>query len=55
MTHSVIGLLLALQNAPDEDTANRLIDRLRDPYTRALARKEWRELHAAAVTRIEES
>jgi hypothetical protein len=46
------GVFLALQHCSDETEAERLIARLADPFTQRLARREWRELHAATVKTI---
>lgn len=49
---ALVSVLLAAQQATTEAEADALLDRLADPHTRELARREWRELHAASVTRI---
>ena len=53
--HSVVSILLALQNAATEEQADALIRRLASPFLRAEVHREWDRLHATAVTRIEES
>lgn len=52
MTHIVVSLLLRAQNAHTPDEAHRLIDQLTDPWTRALARREWDHMYAAQTTVI---
>lgn len=49
---TVVHVLLALQNCTDETQAQALIDRLADPWTRAVVRREWDHLHASQVQQI---
>lgn len=50
--HSVVSLLLRLQNATTDAEANELIDRLADPFLRAVVRREWADLQASQTTHL---
>jgi len=52
---SIVSVLLALQYATDEPTAEAMIERLGDPFLRKLVRKEWREFHERSVVTLDAS
>jgi hypothetical protein len=50
---SWVPTLLALQQCSDPKRADRLLARISDPWTRAVARRQWTDLQAASVTVVE--
>jgi hypothetical protein len=48
-----VPTLLALQQCSDPKQADRLLARISDPFTRAVARKDWDDRQAQSVKQIE--